>query len=187
MVPSAFGSDVAELLPDGSVALTCAASKGWAGRGTRTVTRAEHPGTAVRWHEAIYEVIDASPLSTGGVRYRLGPWEESHAIRVLEAYDASSEAARSSERVRRRSSVGERRLAILFSPLIGHLPGDVQERLESEIGAPAVAMTIVSALPLFVLGSLGLLSRVLAVFGGPPLSRGRRLFPCRYFSPPSPR
>ncbi|MEP6769235.1 MAG: hypothetical protein ABJC61_11235 [Acidobacteriota bacterium] len=169
MVPSAFGTDVAELLPDGSVALTCAVSKGWAGRGTRTATRAEHPGTAVRWHEAIYEVIDASPLATGGVRYRLGPWEERHAIRVLEAYDPPAEEARFSERARRVGSVRERRLAILFSPLIGHLPGDVQERLESEIGAPAVAMTVVSSLPLFALGSLGLLSHLLGVFGGPPL------------------
>lgn len=169
MVLSAFGSDVAEPLPDGSIALTCALSKGWAGRGARTATRAEHPGTAVRWHAAIYEVIDASPLATGGVRYRLGPWEERHAIRVLEAYDPPAEEARSSERGRRVDSVRERRLAILFSPLIGHLPADVQERLESEIGAPAVAMTLVSALPLFVLGSLGLFAHVLGVFGGPPL------------------
>lgn len=123
----------------------------------------------MRWQEAIYEVIDASPLATGGIQYRLRPWEERHAIRVLEAYDAPAEEARSSERVRRHDSVRERRLAILFSPLIGHLPGDVQERLESEIGAPAVAMTVVSALPLFVLGSLGLFSHVLGLFGGPPL------------------
>ncbi|MCA1610180.1 MAG: hypothetical protein LC780_04740 [Acidobacteria bacterium] len=169
MVPSAFGSDVAELLPDGSVALTCAVSKNWAGRGVRTTTRAEHPGTAVRWREAIYEVIEASPLASGGVRYRLGPWEERHAIRVLEAYDAPAEEARSSERVRRVDSVRERRLAIVFSPLIGHLPGAVQERLESEIGAPALAMTVVSALPLFIVGSLGLLSHIVGLFGGPPL------------------
>ncbi len=166
---SAFGTDVAEPLPDGSIGLICAVSKGWAGQARGSQTRAEHPGTAVRWHDAIYEVVEANPLATGAVRYRLAPWQDRHAIRVIERYDASSEAARGTERVRRNDSVRERRLAILFSPLIGHLPGPVQERLESEIGAPALAMTVISAAPIFVLGILGLLSYILGVFGAAPL------------------
>ncbi len=165
---SAFGSDVAEPFPDGSVALTCAVSKGWTGQARGSKTRAEHPGTAVEWHGAVYEVVEASPLATGGVRYRLAAWQDRHAIRTIESYDAASEAARGTERLRRSDSERERRLAILFSPLIGHLPGPVQNRLESEIGAPAVAMTVVSALPIFVIGILGLLSHVVAVFGATP-------------------
>ncbi len=165
---SAFGSDVAEPFPDGSIALTCPVSKGWTGQARGSQTRAEHPGTAVRWHGAVYEVVESSALATGGVRYRLAEWQDRHAIRTIESYDAPSEAARGTERVRRTDSVRERRLAILFSPLIGHLPGPVQERLESEIGAPAVAMTVISALPIFVLGILGLLSHIVGVFGAPP-------------------
>src|SRR5262249_51632212 len=63
------------------------------------------------------------------------------------------------------SSVRKRRLAILFSPLLGHLPGAVQDRMESEFGAPAVAMTIASALPLFILGFVSFFFSLAAAYG----------------------
>lgn len=146
--------------------LTCPLSKGWQPRRLRTATSPEHPGTAVRWAGRVYEVLEAVPDAAGGVTYRLAPWEDRHAIRVIESYDAESEAAREAEQRRRRRAVERRRVAILLAPLLGHLPGSVQRRMESELGAPARAMTIASALPLLVLGMLGLLGFLVSSFGG---------------------
>lgn len=162
----AFGRDAVEVAPDGTLSLSCPASKGWVPRRAKTLTTAEHPGTAVEWEGKVFEVLESSPLPDGSVRYRLAPWDDRHAIRVIEPYDAPSEDARSREQGDRQASVQKRRLSILFSPLLGHLPGPVQERMESEFGAPAVAMTVVSALPLLVLGVLGYLFHLAAFFGG---------------------
>ena len=169
MTTPAFGSDRTEPLPDGSIALTCAVSKGWVCRRAGAQTSAEHPGTAVRWNEGIFEVLEAAALPDGGTRYRLGPWQDRHAIRRIEAYDAASEAARSGERNRRASSIRRRRLALLLAPLLGHLPGAMQKQMELDFGAPAIAMTILSALPLLVIGVLGSLSHIAGTFGAPPL------------------
>ncbi len=166
VIVEAFGQDVLERASDGTVSLSSPASKGWLARQEGTLTKAEHPGTAVRWGGGVFEVLEARPLSDGGVRYRLAPWDFRHAIRVIQPYDIASERERAQENSRRRESIWQRRLSILFSPLLGHLPGPVQERMESEFGAPAAAMTIVSALPLFILGFLGAFSYLVAAFGG---------------------
>jgi len=169
MTTPAFGSDRAEPLPDGSVALTCAISKGWASRRAGSQTSAEHPGTAVRWNAGIFEVLEAAALPDGGTRYRLGPWQDRHAIRHIEAYDAPSEAARAAEQSRRASNIWRRRLALLLAPFLGHLPGEMQKQMELDFGAPAIALTILSALPLLVIGVLGSLSHIAGAFGAPPL------------------
>lgn len=169
MTTPAFGTDRAEPLRDGSIALTCAVSKGWTCRRPGAQTSAEHPGTAVRWNEGIFEVLEAAALPDGGTRYRLAPWQDRHAIRRIETYDASSEAARAAERNRRGSSIRRRRLALLLAPLLGHLPGAMQKQMELDFGAPAIAMTILSALPFLVIGVVGSLSHIAGVFGAPPL------------------
>lgn len=167
VTPTAFGTDRAEALPDGSIALTCETRKSWTDRRSGTQIRAEHPGTAVRWGDEIFEVIEAIPLPlpAGGVRYRLAPWQDRHAIRVIESYDAPAETAR--EEIRTDAASGERRLvsSYLLSPILGHLPGEVQLRMEREFGAPAVFMTIVSALPFLVVGVVGALSHIASGFG----------------------
>ncbi len=165
MPSTACGSDHLETGPDGSFLLSCAISKGWIARSSRASTRVEHPGTAVRWEEEIFEVVEV--LDGGrGVRYRLEPWDSRHAIRIVETYDDASEASRYREQARRRGAIGRRALSWILAPLFGHLPGPVQERMEGDFGAPARAMTILSALPLFALGAYGLLASRIAGFGG---------------------
>jgi hypothetical protein len=162
-----FGTDRLEPGPDGTLTLLCAAPKGWLPRAAAvSYKRAEHPGTAVAWGEEVFEVVTAEHLSDGGTRYSLAKWREDFAIRSLERYDAASEAGRADERRRRERALRKRRLAILLSPLLGHLPGEVQERMEGDFGAPANAMTVVSAFPLFVVGALGLFAFVARVAGG---------------------
>ncbi|MGH9366158.1 MAG: hypothetical protein ACRD3M_00605 [Thermoanaerobaculia bacterium] len=172
-----FGTDRLESGPGATFRLECRMAKGWIARKPGTLTRPEFPGTAVRWEERIFEVIEALPLPEGGVAYRLALWEDRHTIRVVESYDAEAEEARLAEQRRRRRAVAARRWSLALAPLLGHLPGPVQRRMEGEFGAPARAMTIVSALPLLVLGTLGLLAAVVAAFGGGGAFRGWPILP----------
>lgn len=164
-----YGGDRFEVGEGTSVRLTSTGSKGWRGRSTPTASRqAPHPGTAVSWEGTLYEVMDVKPLPSGDTRYSLAPWDDAQAIRVLEQYDAPSERARERERIGRADAVKRRRAAILLSPLLGHLPGEVQERMESEFGAPANKMTVASAVPLLVLGIFGLFAVFARAMGGSP-------------------
>lgn len=122
----------------------------------------------MEWQGEVYEVVTAEPLPGGGELYALAPWREDFAIRSLERYDAASEAERSAERRRRAAEPGKRRIALLLSPLLGHLPGSVQESIEHEVGVAANTMTVVSAFPLFVLGIVGAFAGFARAVGGSP-------------------
>jgi hypothetical protein len=165
-VPTPFGTDRLEPAPDGGIVLRCAAAKGWRPRTSRAARRAEHPGTAVAWGEEILEVVAADPLPDGGVRYLLSPWRDEVAIRSLTRYDAASESGLVAERRWRAEARRKRLLAIVLSPLLGHLPGPVQESMEHEFGAPANAMTMASALPLLAIGIVGLFAQFARSVGG---------------------
>ena len=168
MIPPAraYGSDRIEETGGEGILLVCPVSKGWSARTTGTATRAAHPGTTVWWEEQLFEVRAAEPRMDGGIRYRLAPWEEGQAIRRFERYDEESERRRETERQDLARRIRSRRRSILLAPLAGLLPGAVQKRMETEFGAPAVAMTISSAFPLFTIGFLGLFRTLLMVLGG---------------------
>ena len=165
----AYGGDRVEESEEGRISLISSSHKGWRGRSPAAPTRRSvHPGTAVTWDGALYEVTEARPLPSGDVHYLLARWDDAQAIRTLERYDAPTEEARSREQRGRANAVKKRRAAILLAPLLGHLPGEVQERMESEFGAPATKMTVASALPLFVLGILGAFASFVSAVGGSP-------------------
>ena len=165
----AWGSDRAAAAPDGALLLECSVGKSWVARAAGSQSRSEHPGTAVEWDGQVYEVLSVEALDGTFVRYRLTPWEDRHAIRRIERYDEESEAARHASRAELSAGNEKRRLAILFSPILGHLPGAVQAKMERDFGAPARAMTFVSAAPLFVLGALTILAALIGRFGGTPI------------------
>lgn len=159
------GSDRAEAGEDAAVWLVCAVPKGWTPRRGRAHSSGEYPGTAVRWGADLFEVVDAIAQTDGTVRYRLEPWPDRHVVRAIQTYEAGTDAALRQQRADRQQSIARRRLATILSPLLGHLPGPVQERMESQFGAPAVAMTVASALPLFALGFVSSLFSLAAAFG----------------------
>jgi nitrate reductase NapE component len=114
----------------------------------------------------VFEVVAVRPTSDGGVVYSLAPWREDLAIRLLEPYDDGSERERAAEHAWRASSIRNRRVALLLSPLLGHLPGEVQTRMEEECGAPATFMTAASALPLLAVGIVGMIGFFVGMAGG---------------------
>jgi hypothetical protein len=166
ILPRALGDDRIEDASETEILLVCPISKGWGGRTARTAMRAAHPGTAVGWEDRIYEVLAAEPRSDGTMRYRLAPWEESQAIRSFERYDAEAEHKRSAGRQDLAAGIRKRRWSIVLAPFAGLLPGSVQKGMERDFGAPALAMTISSALPLFLVGFLGLFRNLLEIAGG---------------------
>jgi hypothetical protein len=121
--------------------------KGWTPRVPAQGTHSEYPGTTVYCEEQYYEVLEATALETGGVRYVLVPWSEHHTIRTFEHYDAASEARRIAdyERAQRQQKAS---LAARFSSvLLGHLPYPVQNHLQNELGVMPSRMTILSCIP----------------------------------------
>ena len=139
------GSDRARRVGE-RVILQSAIPKGWTARVPKTTTSPEHPGTAVLWDEEYFEVVEASGLPSGGVRYVLMAWRDEHAIRVFSHYDAESDAARLEDHRRvmrqRKASVA----ASLSGIALGHLPADVQNHLENELGVSAARLTLISCI-----------------------------------------
>ena len=162
----AFGADRIEESTGNELVLLSPVPKAWTARTRGTTVRAEHPGTAVAWGDRIFEVRAADPHPGGGVRYSLAPWEEGHAIRRFERYDEESERGRAAARKDLADGIRKRRFSILLAPLAGLLPGSVQKEMESEFGAPSIAMTVSSALPLLVIGFLGMFGHILGMAGG---------------------
>ncbi|HEY3351381.1 MAG TPA: hypothetical protein VGM13_16510 [Thermoanaerobaculia bacterium] len=170
-MPRAVGRDRLAVETPGRVRLDCDAPKGWRPRVRATPTSAEHPGTAVAWEGDFYEVLEVRP-GAAGVQYVLAPWDERHAMRVVEAYSEEAEAARTRERAdaARRS---DRHIGLLLAaPLVGSLPGHVQEFFEREYNIPARRLSLSSALPLWIVGWLALVLLLASAVGGagaPPL------------------
>jgi len=122
----------------------------WNPRVPATMTRAEHPGTAILCDDCWYEVVSVEPMAQG-VRYELAPWREAEVIRTSEAYDESSETRRREEQREGIQRERQRKTAGWLSIFVGHLPAAVQERMASELGADAPRMTMLSAIPPFAL------------------------------------
>jgi hypothetical protein len=166
-MPRPFGRDRLAGVRDGRLLLFCKDSKGWRARSDATAASVEHPGTCVRWEDELFEVEDFESRADGGVTYALRPWDVRHAIRVVATYSPESEAARSAERRDARRRVEGHTGILLLAPVLGCLPGHVQERIENEYNVKASWMSLASALPLFVFGGFCVIAARAAALGGP--------------------
>jgi hypothetical protein len=136
----------------------------WNARIERTLTTAEHPGTAVQWGEQCFEIIDVQTLANGGVEYTLEPWLEHHTIRTLTAYDAASETARAADRRMMATREKQRHTVNALALLTGHLPGAVQQHLADELNVSAARISMVSIVGELVVFCLIVLSLVQSIF-----------------------
>lgn len=121
--------------------------KAWTPRTPATLTHAEFPGTAVLWDDEYFEVVDATPLAHGGVRYVLLPWREDHTIRTFEAYDGDSERRRMADHELAQRQRKASATARWSGVVLGHLPAVVQEELQNRLGVNPSRMTLSSAVP----------------------------------------
>ncbi|HSB36861.1 MAG TPA: hypothetical protein VLH41_08280, partial [Thermoanaerobaculia bacterium] len=155
--------------PAGRVILLSAASKGWRARKSATRDSAEIPGTAVRWEDGLFEVLDVLALPDGEVRYELAPWDVRHSARHAVTYDEAAERRHAAEHRDDRRREDRFALAVVFSPILGLLPSALQQKIEDETAFPATRLTLVSAIPLALFGFYALLGILLGAVGGPPL------------------
>ncbi|MBK9375982.1 MAG: hypothetical protein IPN03_20260 [Holophagales bacterium] len=164
-MPHPLGTDKVEVLPGGVVRLLCRRPKSWTPRRPAERGMASHPGTAVRWEDELWEVVAAGQLPEGGALYDLAPWDERNAIRLLLPYDETSETEREADArdLARRRAAGW--LALLLAPVAGLLPGRVQERLGTELGIRATALTLASTVLPMAVGTYALLMTLAAGFG----------------------
>lgn len=148
----AYGSDRIRPGKGEQVVLFSRRSKGWVPRVPKTLTSAQHPGTAVLCEDRFFEVVSAEAAEGGGVRYLLEPWRDEHVIRVSEPYDEASELRRDVEYRASLSREKGRKAANLLGVFTGHLPAAVQQQLANELGVLPARLTFFSfLLPLLYL------------------------------------
>jgi len=164
-VPRPFGPDRIELASSGHLRLTSPRSKEWVARRPAGPGNVLHPGTAIRWEEELWEVVDAGDALGGGAWYELARWDDRHAIRLVLPYDETSEAdgAEARRDVARRG--GARLVALLLSPVVGLLPGHVQGRLEVELGVRGTTLTLASIPAPLAVGVGALLAMLASLVG----------------------
>jgi hypothetical protein len=165
-MPRALGRDRLGVEAGGRLLLDCDESKGWRGRSPETPTSVEHPGTALRWEDQFFEVLEVRPRGGEAVQYVLSHWDDRHAMRVVETYSEETEAARSLERADAARRSGRHVTLLLIAPLAGSLPAHVQERLEQDYNVPARRLSLASALPLWIVGWLSLILLMASAVGG---------------------
>lgn len=141
-----YGTDRLRPAEGDRIVLASRLSKGWVARVAKTLTAAEFPGTAVRWEEQYYEVVDARAGVGGGVEYVLEPWCEHHVMRVVEGYDEVSEAARVKAYREHLAREKGRKAANFLALLTGHLPAIVQNEIADNVGLLPLRITFISIL-----------------------------------------
>lgn len=167
-MPRPYGRDRLEALPGGRIAVLCREPKGWKGRqgAPEFHHRADHPGTAVLWEDAHWEVLEVEWRPDGVFRYVLAPWNETNVFRGMVRYDEETEAARVEVRRQEQRATAQRTVLVVLAPLAGLLPEDDQLRLESRLAVPAGRMTFLSALAGLLLGTYCVISLIAASLGG---------------------
>lgn len=178
-LPTAYGSD--RVHRDGDrLLIESRWSKAWNGRTPAARGERQHPGTAVEWDGALYEVVSAERVASG-IRYELRPWPTDEAVRRADVYNERSETARRISRATDARREQRRRSLAMLPLLTGQLPAHVQERLHLEYGLAPVAPTVISAIPLFVIGVVALIFFLAAAFGAPAALPMPAMLLCAYF------
>jgi hypothetical protein len=150
----AYGSDRVRIASDGRIFLSSRAPKQWQPRSVRAASSIPHPGTAVLWDDAFYEVLEVTALPNGAVRYELAPFPDDLLMRGSVAYDEASELAQLADSRHVRHRERTRKIVTILAPVTGHAPAAVQDWLHQEIGTPPVALTAISAIPPIVFGAV---------------------------------
>lgn len=162
-----YGRDRIETLPGGRIALDAPEPKGWEARRVAPLlpNRTDHPGTAVLWDDAHWEVLTVERRGAG-VRYVLARWDEQNVFRGMARYDEETELEREELRREELKAEGKRGILVLLTPLAGLLPEEDQVALEYRLGVPAGRMTFTSAVLGLLFGTFSIIALVAKGLGG---------------------
>jgi hypothetical protein len=114
---------------------------------------AEHPGTAIRVGDDVYEIFKMEETGVGGylVRYGLKKWDAQHAIRKVIPYTEESKAAALAEHVEQADIRGLRQTLVWTFLFAGLAPDPVQRRWEMKSGVNMVLVSMGSAMGMFAI------------------------------------
>lgn len=139
---------------------------GWQARQMSGPQNLLFPGSTIAFEDKIFEIarMESRTGPVPGVRYFLRLWEDRFPIRVQFHY-TKEDCERLASLLRERKQANKINITILLlAPLFGLLPGEDQSRLEKEYGVPALRLTLLSALPLLIVGGAGLVSLLVAAY-----------------------
>ncbi len=134
-----------------------AAKPDWRARLKGTLTRADHPGSAIQYNGKIYELVSAEETVQWGYNHRYGlrAWDSAFAIRTLAAYTPEAEAAVEARQREEARKAGFRIRVLWLFPFAGLAPASIQDRWELETGLSMAWVSAGSAF-FFLLAALAL-------------------------------
>ncbi len=121
---------------------------GWRPRQAGTQTRATHAGTAIFVEDTLLEVVAYETTGSQPPRhcYFLAPWNDQLNLgHPPQEYSVEVASRRAADRQRVAALEKWSRAAIVASPVVSTIPGELQEKLEREIQYPAILGTVLSA------------------------------------------
>ncbi len=116
----------------------------WVARKGEEWTRAEHPGTAIRIGNELFEILVVEATAEPGyvVRYGLKKWDARHVVRKTIPYTAEFQAQSRADYLDEARKQRLRKMILWLFPLAGLAPNALQRDWEAR---SAVNMTVVSA------------------------------------------
>jgi hypothetical protein len=122
--------------------------EGWVPHSPGHLTHAEHPGSAIKYRDQVYELVRIEETAEGGYAFRYGlrPWDPQYAIRHLVNYNLKSqmEASAAHRDIRRIERL--RFLILWLFPLAGFAPDPLQRQWEKKTGLNMAWVSAGSAL-----------------------------------------
>jgi hypothetical protein len=116
----------------------------WEARKPGDLMRAEHPGTAIKIGEELFEVVTAEETVQPGyvLRYGLARWSPQHALRGLVSYTPETQAQAAADFLDEGHKQALRSRILWLFPLAGMAPDPLQRGWEAKT---ALNMTVVAA------------------------------------------
>ena len=142
VVPAAEGDPVAlwvyAVLP----------KSGWVPHSPGDLARAEHPGSAIKYGDQVYELVRVEDTAEGGYAYRYGlrPWDPQYAIRHLVNYTLKTQMEAAAAHQDMTRAQGLRSLILWLFPLAGFAPDPWQRQWEKRTGLGMAWVSVGSAL-----------------------------------------
>ncbi len=122
--------------------------EGWVPHPPGDLAHAEHPGSAIKYRDQVYELMRVEETVEGGYAFRYGlrPWDPQYAIRHLVNYTLKTQmdAAAAHQNMTRTQRL--RHLILWLFPIAGFAPDPLQREWEKKTGLSMAWVSVGSAL-----------------------------------------
>lgn len=140
----------------------------WVARKRGDLTHADHPGTAVRIGDDIFEILTAEETAEPGfaIRYGLKKWDPQHALRLVIPYTPETQSRSTADFLEEKGKQDLRARILWLLPFAGQAPDPLQREWEMKT---ALNMTLISAVSAVM--TLFLFMTLVQIFGRSPANK----------------